>query len=66
MAIDAPRREEPARIVSAGKAVGTRAVKSGDAVLGVFDAFYAQLKFYVRIARALPPRAARTPRRFSS
>jgi phospholipid/cholesterol/gamma-HCH transport system permease protein len=54
MAIDAPPRDEPARIVSAGKLVGTRAVKSGDAVLGIFDAFYAQLKFYVRILRSLP------------
>jgi len=54
MAIDAPPREEATKIVSAGKAIGTRAVKSGDAVLGIFDAFYAQLKFYVRIARALP------------
>ena len=61
MAIDAPPREEPAKLVSAGKAVGARAVKSGDAVLGIFDAFYDQLKFYVRIARALP-RALQYPK----
>ena len=56
MAIDAPVRAEPAKIVSAGKAVGTKAVQSGDAVLGVFDGFYGQLKFYARIFARVAPR----------
>jgi hypothetical protein len=54
MAIDAPERAESVKSVSAAKAVGGRAVGSADSVLGVFDALYAQLKFYVRIVRALP------------
>ncbi|HEY1651397.1 MAG TPA: ABC transporter permease, partial [Acidimicrobiales bacterium] len=59
MAIDAPVRDESSKLehstlVSVGKAVGDKAVDSGDAVLGVFDALYAQLKFYVKIVRSLP------------
>ena len=65
MAIDAPVRAEPAKIVSVGKVVGTKAVESGDAVLGVFDAFYGQLKFYARIC-ARCRAASATPRRSSS
>jgi phospholipid/cholesterol/gamma-HCH transport system permease protein len=55
-----PRREPPA-VASAGKAVGTRALGFGDSVLGIFDDFYAQMKFYVRTLRALP-RALRYPK----
>ena len=57
MAIDAPaRRMSPSQDRRpAGKAVGGDG-RSDPATpsLGVFDAFYAQLKFYVRIVRALP------------
>ena len=49
-----PVRDESSTLVSVGKAVGGKAIDSGDAVLGVFDALYAQLKFYVKIVRSLP------------
>ncbi len=55
-----PRRRPPA-LASAGKSVGGRALSFGDAVVGIFDVFYDQLKFYVRILRALP-KALRYPK----
>jgi len=61
MAIDTPPRLEPGALASAGKAVGDRAVGAADSVVGVFDVFYDQLKFYVRTLRALP-RALRYPK----
>src|SRR6185312_3363566 len=66
MAIDTPARpepqpprseqpsREPSTLASAGKAVGDSALRSGDAVLGIFDSFYAQMKFYARTLRAMP------------
>jgi phospholipid/cholesterol/gamma-HCH transport system permease protein len=61
MAIDTPARPDTGVLASAGKSVGEKAVNSGDAVLGVFDALYAQFKFYARVVRALP-RALRYPK----
>jgi phospholipid/cholesterol/gamma-HCH transport system permease protein len=61
MAIDTPPRAEPDTLLSAGRAVGGKALGFGDSVLGLFDAFYAQMKFYARIVRALP-RALRYPK----
>jgi phospholipid/cholesterol/gamma-HCH transport system permease protein len=57
VAIDTPARSE---LTPLGE-VSVRARRSGDAVLGLFDDIYEQLKFYVRIVRALP-RALRYPR----
>ncbi len=65
MAIDTPAGPRPGKVASAGKALGGKAVGSGDAVLGVFDSLAAQLRFYVKIARALPAPCS-TPRRSSS
>jgi phospholipid/cholesterol/gamma-HCH transport system permease protein len=45
----------------AGRNAGQRAVGFGNSIVGVFDDFYTQLKFYVRILRAMP-RALRYPR----
>ncbi|HWE67964.1 MAG TPA: ABC transporter permease [Acidimicrobiales bacterium] len=71
MAIDTPVRPEGGGELSkprnggglgnAGRNVGAKAVGSGDAVVGVLEDFYAQLKFYVRILRSMP-RALRYPR----
>ena len=62
MAIDSPaRREGESKLQSGVAGVGKRAVGSGNAVLNVFEDFYIQLKFYVKILRALP-RALRYPR----
>ncbi len=67
MAIDTPTRpsasagDDPGAFRGAGRRVTKRATGSGNAVVGVFEDFYAQLKFYVRIIRALP-RALRYPR----
>ena len=61
MAIDTPPRQEPGTLVSAGKAAGDRVVGAADSVLGIFDQFYAQLKFYARTLRAVP-RALRYPK----
>jgi phospholipid/cholesterol/gamma-HCH transport system permease protein len=63
MAIDTPTRasDEGGALRGAGRRVTERATGSGNAVVGVFEDFYAQLKFYVRIIRALP-RALRYPR----
>jgi len=61
VAIDLPVRPESGALSAAGKNVGKKVVGSGNAVLNVFEDFYAQLKFYVRILRALP-RALRYPR----
>jgi phospholipid/cholesterol/gamma-HCH transport system permease protein len=58
---DTPERPESGPLANAGKAVSKKAVGSGNAVLGVFDDFYAQLKFYLKILRAMP-RALRYPR----
>jgi phospholipid/cholesterol/gamma-HCH transport system permease protein len=68
VAIDSPVRPEAGDGETAGtnghgpvRRVSQRAAGSGDAVVGVFEDFYAQLKFYMRIIRALP-RALRYPR----
>jgi phospholipid/cholesterol/gamma-HCH transport system permease protein len=61
VAIDSPVRPESGAIASAGKSVGKKAAGSGDAVLNVFEDFHAQLKFYLRILRAMP-KALRYPR----
>jgi phospholipid/cholesterol/gamma-HCH transport system permease protein len=64
VAIDTPIRpgsEDDGAVVSAAKSMGNKAVGSGDAVVSVFEDFYIQLKFYVRILRALP-KALRYPR----
>jgi phospholipid/cholesterol/gamma-HCH transport system permease protein len=61
MAIDTPPRPEPGVLASAGKAAGDRVVGAADSVLGVFDAFYDQLRFYARTLRALP-RGLRYPK----
>jgi phospholipid/cholesterol/gamma-HCH transport system permease protein len=61
MAIDTPPREEPGALASAGKAAGDRVVGAADSVVGVFEQFYEQLKFYARTLRALP-RALRYPK----
>jgi phospholipid/cholesterol/gamma-HCH transport system permease protein len=71
MAIDTPVRPEGGGglgkprngggLGNAGRNVGAKAVGSGDAVVGVLEDFYAQLKFYVRILRSMP-RALRYPR----
>jgi phospholipid/cholesterol/gamma-HCH transport system permease protein len=61
MALDAPVRPQPGLGASAGRNLATKAVGVGDATLGVFDVFVAQLKFYLRILRALP-RALRYPK----
>jgi phospholipid/cholesterol/gamma-HCH transport system permease protein len=73
MAIDTPARPEPQSepepqpprrppaLASAGKSVGGRALSFGDGVVGIFDVFYDQLKFYARILRALP-KALRYPK----
>ena len=45
---------------------GQRAASSGDAALGLLDDFYAQLKFYLRILRAMPPARATCGRSSSS
>jgi phospholipid/cholesterol/gamma-HCH transport system permease protein len=54
MAIDTPPRQEPGMLASAGKVAGDRVVGAADSIVGVFDQFYAQLKFYVRTLRAVP------------
>ena len=64
MAIDTPIRpgsEDDGAVISAAKGVGTRALGSGNAVVNIFEDFYIQLKFYVRILRAMPA-ALRYPR----
>jgi phospholipid/cholesterol/gamma-HCH transport system permease protein len=61
MAIDTPPRQEPGTLASAGKAAGDRVVGAADSVLGIFDAFYEQLKFYARTLRAVP-QALRYPK----
>jgi len=61
MAIDTPLRPEGGTLGQAPKIVGMKVIGSGNAVLGIFEDFYAQLKFYARIVRALP-RALRYPR----
>ncbi|HEX3795223.1 MAG TPA: ABC transporter permease [Acidimicrobiales bacterium] len=64
MAIDTPvRSESEEQPPSSGvvSTVGRSALGSGNAVLGIFDDFYTQLKFYVKILKALP-RALRYPR----
>ncbi len=64
MAIDSPPRpasEDDGAFVSAAKNAGRTATGFGDSVVNVFDEFYTQLKFYVRIVRALP-KALRYPR----
>jgi phospholipid/cholesterol/gamma-HCH transport system permease protein len=57
VAIDTPIRDEH----GVTGAIGKRARDAGDSVIGVSDDFYAQLRFYVRIVRAMP-RALRYPR----
>jgi phospholipid/cholesterol/gamma-HCH transport system permease protein len=64
VAIDTPIRpgaEDDGAVVSAAKAMGSKAVGSGNAVVNIFEDFYVQLKFYVRILRAMPT-ALRYPR----
>jgi phospholipid/cholesterol/gamma-HCH transport system permease protein len=61
LAIDTPARPDSGVISNAGKNAGQKAVGFGNSVVGVFDDFYAQLKFYVRILRAMIP-ALRYPR----
>jgi phospholipid/cholesterol/gamma-HCH transport system permease protein len=61
MAIDTPPRHEPKALASAGRTAGDRVVGAADSVLGIFDVFYDQLKFYARTLRALP-RALRYPK----
>jgi phospholipid/cholesterol/gamma-HCH transport system permease protein len=61
LAIDTPIRPESGAIAAAGRNVGKRALGTGNSVLGIFEDFYAQLKFYVRIVRSMP-RALRYPR----
>jgi phospholipid/cholesterol/gamma-HCH transport system permease protein len=64
VAIDTPTRpssEDDNAFSAAAKNVGKRAAGSGNAVVGIFEDFYLQLKFYVHILRALP-RALRYPR----
>jgi phospholipid/cholesterol/gamma-HCH transport system permease protein len=68
VAIDSPVRPEgesangsKSKLQSGAAGVGKTAVGSGNAVLNVFEDFYIQLKFYVKILRALP-RALRYPR----
>ena len=64
MAIDTPIRpgsEDDGAVISAAKGVGTRALGSGNAVVNIFEDFYIQLKFYIRILRSMP-RALRYPR----
>jgi phospholipid/cholesterol/gamma-HCH transport system permease protein len=61
VAIDTPVRPEGGAFANAGKNAGKKVVGSGNAFLGVFEDFYIQLKFYVRILRAMP-RALRYPR----
>jgi phospholipid/cholesterol/gamma-HCH transport system permease protein len=56
-----PSRPQPGALAAAGLAAGRRAVGTGDAFLGVFDAFYEQLTFYGRTLKALP-RALRYPK----
>jgi phospholipid/cholesterol/gamma-HCH transport system permease protein len=57
--IPAPGGENGA-LGAAAKNVGQKAVGSGNAVVGIFEDFYTQLKFYVKILRALP-KALRYP-----
>jgi phospholipid/cholesterol/gamma-HCH transport system permease protein len=58
VAIDTPVRptehEDEGALSAAAKGVGRRAAGSGNAVVGIFEDFYTQLKFYLRILRALP------------
>jgi phospholipid/cholesterol/gamma-HCH transport system permease protein len=61
VAIDTPMRPESGALASAGKSAGKRALGVGNSTLGIFEDFYAQLRFYVRIVRAMP-RALRYPR----
>jgi phospholipid/cholesterol/gamma-HCH transport system permease protein len=68
VAIDTPIRPgseedgaEEGAVMAAAKGVGTRALGSGNAVVNIFEDFYIQLKFYVRILRSMP-RALRYPR----
>ena len=66
MAIDTPVRPEPEppeanKIVSAGKALGGKAIGSGDAVLGVFDCLLRAAEV-LRADPACPPRALRYPK----
>jgi phospholipid/cholesterol/gamma-HCH transport system permease protein len=61
VAIDTPARPQRPAVTNPGKRVAQRSAPPSNAVLGVFEDFYAQLKFYVRIIRALP-RALRYPR----
>jgi phospholipid/cholesterol/gamma-HCH transport system permease protein len=49
-------KEQPAR-----PGVGRKALGAGSSVLGIFEDFYAQLRFYARIIKAMP-RALRYPR----
>jgi phospholipid/cholesterol/gamma-HCH transport system permease protein len=57
VAIDSPVRRQPSPLHK----VGQRARGSRDATLGVFEDFYTQLLFYVKILRSMP-RALRYPR----
>jgi phospholipid/cholesterol/gamma-HCH transport system permease protein len=61
VAIDTPVRPEGGAMANAGKNVGKKVFGSGDAFVGVLDDFYTQLKFYMRILRAMP-KALRYPR----
>jgi phospholipid/cholesterol/gamma-HCH transport system permease protein len=57
VAIDNPVRREASVLSNAGK----RARGSGNAAVGIFEDFYTQLLFYVKIVRSMP-RALRYPR----
>jgi phospholipid/cholesterol/gamma-HCH transport system permease protein len=64
VAIDSPPRpgsEGDGALVGAAKNAGRTASGFGNSIINVFDEFYTQLKFYVRILRAMPT-ALRYPR----
>ena len=61
MAIDTPARPDSNGLANAGRNAGARAIGAGASTIGVFEAFYAHLRFYVRILRAMP-KALRYPR----
>jgi len=64
VAIDSPARpgsDDDGALIAAAKNAGRSATGFGNSIVNVFDEFYTQLKFYVRILRAMPT-ALRYPR----
>jgi phospholipid/cholesterol/gamma-HCH transport system permease protein len=61
VAIDTPARPDSNGLVAAGRNAGARALGAGTSTIGIFEAFYAHLRFYARIVRAMP-KALRYPR----